>query len=424
MTQQCRIILFIILAMIWSVWIINRHFDGPHIDISALFMAGWLAGDGQADLIYLAPSRVFNAEAVPVWQKVMAAQGVPDQIVTAYLYPPIWAKLLSWPAHALGATAFFKAAYIWHMAAALLSAVLAFLMLRISARPNPLAWGVTLIALLFVTSPAANSFLNNQPQLTTNLLILLAFFLVSRGQSIGGGALLGLAAALKVSPILFTLIFILRRDWPAFFATLAVSGGIAALSIAVMGWPLHAEFLARLSEINALIVMTKINYAPEALIYQTAEWLWGAPMPDGRKLATFIAAEPLWITVTIKLTLLAALAAFVTCTRRLARANALPVQLLLLSLITALFGPFSWAHYFFLPMLLLPALFTIMSPKRAWGWIVSALALNSLASFALLHPLNHHFMLTALVPALFFLALLADAMRAAHHSSQQHTNRA
>lgn len=422
MTKPRQITLFIVLTLVWAIWIIKSCFDGPHIDISALFMAGWLVGDGKPDLIYLAPSQMFNAEPVRVWKEVMAAQGLPDQVVTAYIYPPIWAKLLAWPTHALGAMGFFKAVYIWHMIAALAAAPFAYLLLRPAMRPDTLAWGITLFVILFATFPAVNSFLNNQPQITVTLLILLAFFLVSRGQSLSGGALLGLAAALKVSPILFALIFIMRRDWRALAAALAVSGGIALISITTMGWPLHEAFLARLSDVNALIVMTKINYAPEALLYQAGEWLRGAPMPDGRELAAFMAREPLWITVTVKLMLLVALAAFLACTRGIDRADALPVQLFLLSLITAIFGPLSWAHYFFMPMLLLPALFVIMPAKRAWKWIGASLAITSLACFALLHPLNHIFMVTALIPTLFFLALLADALRAARHSSQQDTN--
>lgn len=419
MTSQRQVLLFFVLGVVWAIWIINSCFDGPHIDISALFMAGWLAGNGQADLIYLAPSQIFNAEPIPMWKEVMAAQGLPDQVVTAYIYPPIWAKLLAWPTHAMSAMTFFKSVYIWHMVAALASACVAYLIVRRQIRPKLLPWGIALFVVLFGTFPAMNSFLNNQPQITVTLLIICGFWLVSRGQSTGGGALVGLAAALKVSPILFALIFLMRRDWSALCAALVVSGGIALLSIIAMGWPLHLTFLERLGEVNDLIVMTKFNYSPEALIYQAVEWFKGTAMPDGRELAVYTAPEPVWITMIIKLMLLGALAAFLFATRDLNKTDALPVQLFLLSLITSIFGPLSWAHYFFMPTLLLPTLFLIMSAKRAWRWIVASLVFTSLTVFALLHPYNHLFMITALVPTLFYLALLADGLRAAHRTGQQ-----
>lgn len=417
LSPRQQIALFAVLTIVWAIWTLIGTFNGPHLDISALYMAGWLAGNGQEELIYLAPSQVYNVEQMPVWREAMIAQGLPEQVVTAYIYPPIWAKLLGWPAHALSAMAFFKAVFLWHMLAVMLSAPLALALIPRAARPDRMAWGITLFAILFATWPVINAFLTNQPQITVTLMILGAFWLVSRGHGLSGGALLGLAAAMKITPVLFALIFAMNRQWRAFAATLAVSGAIALLSILVMGWPLHEAFLARLSQINGLIVMTKINYSPEALLYQFADLLRGVPMVDGRDRASFMAAEPLWVTLITKAGFLTALAGFWAFTRGLAAEARLPVQLFLLALITALFGPLSWAHYFFMPALLLPALFLIMPSGRAWKWIATLIVISSLAAFSLLHRFNHIFMFTALIPTLMYLALLVDSLRAARKTA-------
>ncbi|MDQ2090116.1 glycosyltransferase family 87 protein [Marimonas arenosa] len=418
LSSRQQILLFLGLTIAWAIWTLVSTFNDPHLDISALFMAGWLVGSGQEELIYLAPPNVYEVDQMPIWRETMIAQGLPEQVVTAYIYPPIWAKLLAWPAHAMPAIVFFKSVFIWHMLAVLATVPLAFTLIRRAARPELTAWGITLFAILFATWPVINAFLTNQPQITVTLLIVASAWLVSRDRDIAGGTLLGLAAAIKVAPILFALIFVINRNWRALFATLAVSGSIALLSIAIMGWPLHAAFLDRLSQINGLIVMNKINYSPEALIYQFADWLKGVPMVDGRERASFTADEPVWITLVTKAGFLASLAAFWACTRDLPREDRLPVQLFLLCLITALFGPLSWAHYFFMPALLLPALFLVMPAPRAWKWIATVIIISSLAAFSLLHRFNHIFMFSALVPMLMYLALTIDTLRAARQTAR------
>ena len=244
----------------------------------------------------------------PFGTDVRASNGLPGFTVTAYVYPPIWAKLLAWPAHALSPLNFFHGAFLWHMFAILAATPLGYLMLRRADRPDLLASGITAFALLFTTIPVINTFVTNQPQTTVTLMLLLAFLLVTRGYHLTGGALLGLAAAIKLSPLLYALIFVVNRNWRALAMTLTVSGALALVSILVMGWPLHELFIERLRQINGLIVMTKINWSLESLLYQLSEVLRGVQLPDGRIPATYVAEEPLWITITIKAVLLASLA--------------------------------------------------------------------------------------------------------------------
>ncbi|MDU8927331.1 glycosyltransferase family 87 protein [Alisedimentitalea sp. MJ-SS2] len=411
-------LLFAGLTLGWAIWILMTSFAGPHLDISALYFAGWFWGNGQPELIYLAAPDILDDLGLPDWRAATAALGVPNQSVTPFVYPPIWAMVFSGPTHAMAPMTFFKLAYLWHMVALLLTAWAAWQLIPPAHRPASEKWGFALFAILFATWPVLNSFLTNQPQITVNLLILLAFLQVSRKREVSGGALLGLAAAFKIAPILFALIFVLNRNWRALAATLTVAGGIALFSIAVMGWPLHEVFLARMTRIDELIFMTKVNYSPEALLYQLSSLLGGIPSPDGRALRVFTAPEPLWITLLTKAALIAALIALWRMTRGLAGDRRVVVQLFLLSLITALFGPLSWAHYFVLPALLLPALFLIMSAKRAWGWIAAVLIVSSLFAFSVLHRFNHHFMFTALVPTLVYLGLLLDSLGAAHRQQR------
>lgn len=413
MTDTRKTAAICLLALLWAVVICRLYLGGPHLDLSALYVAGWLAGDGQMGLIYAAPPDIFGAARPALWAETMARAGAPDQQVTAYVYPPIWAALLAWPAHALPPQTFFRAVFAWHVLAGLGSALLAWRLLPAPARRAPLIWAAALVAMMLLTVPGLNAYMLNQPQITVTLVTLLAFRAVQQDRQIAGGALLGLAAAFKLSPILLALIFVFNRQWRALAAALLVSGGIALASVLLLGWPLHAQFLAQLATLGDRIVLTKINYSPEMLLHQIAALVTGGEITDGRAVQTVTMAKPLWIALAARLGLLAAAAGVWAATRRLAMPSRLPLQLLGLSLAVALFGPLSWAHYFMLPALLLPALFAVMPPRRA-ALLIAAIALaTSLPLAIVLHGFNHRIMATALVPVVAYLMLLAALLLAA-----------
>ncbi|WP_137701525.1 glycosyltransferase family 87 protein [Marimonas lutisalis] len=418
MTNTRRSVLLLVLAGLWTVWILRLYYNGPHLDLTALYLAGWLWGDGQTQAIFAAPPDVFGPDQPALWAQAWTAAGGPaDFLFTAYVYPPIWAALLAPVTHGTDPMAFFHAVFLWHIAAALLAAWLGW---HLSHRtPLSPGWALALLAILGAGTPALNTFMLNQPQITILAMVLLAFVLVHRGHDLSGGAVLGLAAAIKLSPILFALLFVLNRRWRALGAALVVSGGLALASLLVAGWPLHATFLDRLSQIDAMVVQTRVNFSLETLLYQVSEILNGHPVVEGRKGMVFTATAPTWINLLISAAFLAALAALWLTTRRMPDATRLPVQLIALSLITALFGPLSWAHYFLLPLLLLPALFTIMPTSRAWGWSIAFIATTSFPLFMATHVFNHLIMATAVLPALTALALLWVTLAAAHKASRQ-----
>ena len=120
MTNTRRSVLLLVLAGLWAVWILRLYYNGPHLDLSALYVAGWLWGDGQASALFAAPPDVFGPDQPPLWTQVWEqAGGRPGQSFTAYVYPPVWAALLSPVAQSTSPLAFFHAVYLWHMAAML-----------------------------------------------------------------------------------------------------------------------------------------------------------------------------------------------------------------------------------------------------------------------------------------------------------------
>ena len=89
------------------------------------------------------------------------------------------------------------------------------------------------------------NFMYGQYYVLLLFLLTLACYLYLRQRRFLSGVAIGIAAGLKIFPVIFLLYFLRKRDWRA-FAGGAVAGLAAALvSIAVFGWELHRVYLAQ-----------------------------------------------------------------------------------------------------------------------------------------------------------------------------------
>jgi Glycosyltransferase family 87/WD40-like Beta Propeller Repeat len=116
----------------------------------------------------------------------------------------------------------------------------------------PLCWmlrsmtGLTYrrIALVFALSfPLHRNLLYGQFYVLLLVLIVAACWAYLRELPVLAGALVALAAALKIFPILFFVFFLQRRSWRALAAGVVTGLGAAVVSVAVFGWNLHRTYL-------------------------------------------------------------------------------------------------------------------------------------------------------------------------------------
>ena len=75
------------------------------------------------------------------------------------------------------------------------------------------------------------------------LLLVAACWSYLRGSPLAAGALIAVAAACKVFPILFLIFFLRRREWRVFASALVTLAIAASISIAVFGWNVHRTYL-------------------------------------------------------------------------------------------------------------------------------------------------------------------------------------
>ena len=344
-------------------------------DLGAVYYAGRFFAAGQLDQVFAAPDMFFGKQNAPAWVAMMQADGVqPDQFTFPFVYPPLWAAIVSPLAHATTPLGFFNVMLVLHILLTCGSFLLAHRLAAPSMRPLIFIAGTLLV--FRYTLPGQLAMFHNQPQFVVTFLILLAFERYVRGASVIAGIALGLAAAIKISPVLLALIFLMDRDWRAIMATGLTGAATVALSLLLAGPELHLEFIAQIQKISSLVALMHINYTLELALFEIGAnlgWIEHTFLRDADGiLSSDKALEPGWIGILTKLALIGGLVAVIRSTRRLDFARRTLARLVGIYIVTALAAPLAWSHHFMLIMMLLPglALFRPMATAIAIGALV------------------------------------------------------
>jgi hypothetical protein len=349
-----------------------RHWPG---DLAAVYFAAGFWAEGRFSEIYAAPALFFGTDYAPSWTAAVTASGHADEIVYPYVYPPIWAALFAPVAAALTPDRFFQLAYAVQIPLIAASILLAW---RIMGRPFGFTrWVLVSLVLFMLSMPMTQSLTLNQPQILVGFLTLLAMDRLGAGRAVLAGAILGLAAAIKLSPILLLVLFLPDRDWRRLAAALGTAALIAALSLIVAGWPLHRAFLDRLATISGEVVVTEINYALKTMFYMLTD-----PGGDGLVAATkrvLVAPLPAWINPLLVALFVVGSTLLLARLRGLAPAERLRRGLAPMLILATLTAPLSWAHHYLTALLLVPGLVALWPRAVAWPAILAiALAQNAL----------------------------------------------
>lgn len=385
-------------------------------DLAAVYFAGRFYAEGATDLVYVASQGYFGDGLPAAWADAAEGYGVARHEITVYLYPPLWAALMAPVTAAISPQTFGDIVMPIHVAMLALSVPLAW---QIAGAPVRFGvWAVFAALLLTLGMPASVAVMQNQPQVTVLFLTLLAFHSARAGRPLGAGALLGLAAALKISPAVFVLVFLLERDWRAVAGFALVGGGLALASIALAGWELHLAFLGNLADFGGLVQRTRTAWSLEPVFWEIAALLEGMPLAPIAPASTDFTPEPAWMGATMRGLAAAGILATILASRSLDPVRRVAARILALSLVLSLTGPFGWAHYFLLPLLMLPTLFRLLPRPTATAIVGSAFVASSWPLFLLLDPLGGAVTYAATVPALAMCLLLAATLAAARSAGR------
>lgn len=100
------------------------------------------------------------------------------------------------------------------------------------------------IALVAALSyPLRVNFLYGQYYVLLLFVLTLACFLYLRQRKFLSGVMVGIAAGMKVFPVIYLLYFVRKRDWKALAGGFVGGAAAASVSLLVFGWQLHRTYL-------------------------------------------------------------------------------------------------------------------------------------------------------------------------------------
>jgi hypothetical protein len=168
-----------------------------------------------------------------------------SHISFAYNAHPPTSVLLALP---LGGCSLRHALAVWHLLSLLGFALSAWLVGREWGVRGACAWGWWVLpgaALALALKPVEEQFAQGQMNGILLPLLVGAWVTWRRGWLGWAGAFLGVAATLKIFPVFFVLLFILRRQPRGIVTGACVVAGLTLLTVGVLGFDAYRDYLTR-----------------------------------------------------------------------------------------------------------------------------------------------------------------------------------
>jgi hypothetical protein len=314
-------------------------------DLAPLMVAARLIARGDVAAIYAHDPATIDIFDEHLWVATADSIGYGDGRYYIYLYPPLWAALLA-PLTCVVpfAPVFWIAGAVNIAAIGLTLVITATQWNRLMLRPLPMLF--CLIALC-VSYPLFKTVLLGQIQPLVVLLVVVSIASGQSGRPRLAGAMLAIAAAIKIVPALIALYWLFngRRACAAWFAI--IGGALAALSLALAGWDAHLGFLRALGDLS-------VGYAVGLDNQSLVAWLAEASRPAGKVHTIPVYAVPMWMRAVVGLFATSCILALIRSAPQDKAAEAL--ALLSIFLVATIAAPIAWLHYFFalaVPLLIL-----------------------------------------------------------------------
>lgn len=408
----------LLIVAIWGVVMLLASAATYPIDFSSVYVASALYRDGAVGLIYPASEAFFWETPPALWKDYADAAatefGTTAEHYPPYIYPPLWAAVFA----PLTGLVEFRVAASLNLVLNVVAGGAIMLMGAALLRPNSknmLRWVIVAAAISGTSLMAHLAYDLGQVQTLVSALVLLSVLKLMRGQDAQAGGWMALAAAVKLSPALFVVIFVIERRWRALASFAVVGGGLALASVLVAGWPLHAAFLDKLQHIGTSIQLTRIHVGlDQALFYG------GQLMSDGidwNLLLPADALKPAWIDWSVRSVLIAGLVLTWWVTRNLDIGPRLWGQLMLLQILSVLVSPLGWVQNLLLPLLLLPGMIELRPTRAIWACVALIAAGFSTGCFILIYgsftpiPLHSLFYVSLTAGMLVVVAIVLAGLR-------------
>ena len=369
--------LLLTLAGLLAAWLARSL--GTPVDLLAVWTAGEFWQMGRTGEIYPPAEGLFTMRPPAGWIDWLATTQGYEESIYPFLYPPLWAVVMG----TLAPSDFGPVAETSYWINAGLLAATVVLAIRASgALVHPVLHAVLVLVIFVTTHIASVGFLQGQPHILVAFLLVLAVERSRAGAQATAGAALAIAASIKLFPLLYAAIWLARGEKRALIAFASVGAALAAASVLLAGWPLHAAFLDGLRQIGRTLLVTGNNVSFDGIVGQVfaldqAQIILGAnidKMGDVREAWPVAPRPEVWAALA-NAGLLAVVAGVAFAARRLGTGALYAGLWPLLLTVTVLFTPTGSLYYIIPAAAFAPVMFAALPPARGAALFLGGLAL-------------------------------------------------
>ncbi|WP_461170881.1 glycosyltransferase 87 family protein [Arthrobacter sp. Z1-15] len=216
-------------------------------------------------------------------------------------------------------------------------------------------------------------------QINPMLMVLIVADLVRPAGRIPRGALIGLAAGIKLTPLAFGLIFLVRRDWRAILTL-----GITFAATVAAGWLASSE-QSRIFWFDSLFDSNRVGDTTDMYNVSLNSLIAHLGTPEQLQ-------RPLWLLASIAVVVLGFLAI-----RRSDERGDLLAAISANAVVMLAISPISWFHHWVWIALVLPALWVAVRRRRAGVRAAGIVLLAAMIPVFMLSSITITMMLTGTV---------------------------
>jgi hypothetical protein len=374
-----------LVLLLFTVLGVAQHWRVNGDDLTSTYIACRLLATGQQSHLYSYDPNNFDLVGDPLWTAIGRAEGVPRLAdIHPYVQTPIWAALLRPVCTHTDFPAFYHVFIVVLMLST--SGTLWLVAKRWAPTMYHPGWLICICAGLYISEPFKYALFLAQTHMLFIFLTILALMLADGRKEILAGTLLACAAAVKITPVILLLYWIVRGRWRAALSCVLALGCFAALSIDLVGFSLLRESLATYQQLAnvLLLAMNNESFAAWTMAYKypaTALLDWSPfPLPSIFKIAA------------VSLSSVAAVAGARADRGINSDISAAPYGAVFVLVAATVLNPIAWSHYFII--LVIPAILFLDRRRNGGsiGWSILAIVLLGLS----LYPTSHGAVVTLL----------------------------
>lgn len=341
-----RIALIVLAIISWIVGLILPNYDEPSYDLSALLVGAKLVADGNAAHLYAHHAVFYNIADDPEFMRAANELGFTGTVPTAFVQAP----LIAWVAQPLTHLWYPSVAHGWLLVSAVAMVAAVYLALDAYA-PRYKSALPALCILLVAFEPVRYNFWLGQTTPFIFLAMMGSIALVRRQRMLEAGLLMALPAFVKLTPLIFGVVWLWQKRWRAFVGLCVGVAALAMVSVITMGISANLSYLHRVSEIGRIALVAFNNHSLSALLTR--------PGIDPDELHKFTMFTPSPTTRIIVASAALAIIAIPGCLLRRHRTDDLVEGFALL--FGLLIPSISWTHYF---VLVVPLVLLVIARRR------------------------------------------------------------